>query len=306
MSEVGKHRSLRAPVSAALAALLAACSGEDTGPNAEPAAVSCLEDIAGYAEGGPFEYEMQSVGAVKFWVPNVPPGCKVPVVHFANGTTARCTSYGAALERLASHGFLAACYEDPRTGAGAYGLTAFDTAFEMFPDLADKKLGSTGHSQGGQAALVTVQLAEDKYGDAMKYAGLAMQPSSGYGTQPSGQTWQEAYAKIKSPVFMFSGDSARGFVNATLGGMDVGDGLVAVRWVDEGFDALGENVEAYHWIAVGATHIPPPIEPEQEISVAWFRWKLLGDQAACEYFKNMPSGGKWTVRAEQNTTSCEL
>jgi len=75
----------------------------------------------------------------------------------------------------------------------------------MYPDLADNKLGSTGHSQGGQAAFTVLQLAEAKWGDKMIYAGLAMEPASGFGAQPTGGTWQEVYAKIKSPMFMFSG-----------------------------------------------------------------------------------------------------
>ena len=39
----------------------------------------------------------------------------------------------------------------------------------------------------------------------MIYAGLAMEPASGFGTQPTGGTWQSIYGKIKSPMFMFSG-----------------------------------------------------------------------------------------------------
>src|SRR5262249_2352998 len=161
-------------------------------------------------------------------VPMVPSGCKVPIVHLANGTTAHCNNYQQSLERLATHGFLAACYEDTDTGAGEFGITAFETAMQMFPDLVDAKLGSTRHSQGGQAALVTVQLAEAKWGDKMIYAGLAMEPASGFGEQPSGETWQQSYGKIKSPVFMFSGDSSTGVAGSSLAGSGTGDGLVAI------------------------------------------------------------------------------
>src|SRR5262249_44142068 len=172
-------------------------------------------------------------------------------------------------------------------------------------DLADNKLGSTGHSQGGQAALVSLQLAEAKYGNKMIYAGLAMEPASGFGDQPSGETWQQSYAKITSPVFMFSGDSGTGVANSSLAGSGPGDGLVAITWVQEGFDALSKTVEAYHWTAVGGTHIPTPVGPEQQVSIPWFRWKLHADKPACEFFKKMPTGGKWTVRKEQNAKPCE-
>jgi len=267
---------------------------------------NCLDGITNYESAGPFKYDTKTSGAVKIWAPKVPSGCKVPIVHLANGTTANCANYQGALERLASHGFLTVCYENTNTGAGAYGITAFETAMKLYPDIADgDKLGSTGHSQGGQAALVTLQLAEAKWGSDKTYAGLAMEPASGFGTQPTGQTWQQSYAKIKSPVFMFSGDSATGFANSSLAGMSKGDGLVAITWVDQGYNALNKSVEAYHWTSIGATHIPTPVGPEQQISIPWFRWKLLGDKAACEFFKKMPSGGKWKVQKEQNAKGCD-
>ena len=285
---------------------ISACAGQSATPPSEPpAAKSCLAGITSYAEAGPFAYEMQTAGMLELWVPTVPAGCKVPVVHLANGTMGTCGNYQGILQRLASHGFLALCYEDPNTGAGGFGLTAFETALEMFPNLADKKLGSIGHSQGGQAALISLELAEEKFGDAMIYAAVAMEPASGYGAQPVGQTWQEVYAKIQSPVFMFSGNASTGYVNAGLLSKDVGDGLVAVRWVEEAYAALSDDVEAYHWIAVGAPHVPPPIAYTQRISIPWFRWKLLGDKAACEFFKSMPRESQWLVKAEQNAAPCE-
>jgi len=140
-------------------------------------------------------YTAKTSGSIKMWVPTVPAGCKIPMVHLANGTTAVCADYQDDLNRLASHGFLALCYEDPNTGAGTQGIQAFDAAISMFPDLVDTKIGSTGHSQGGQAAFVVLQLAEAKYGTKYTYAGLAMEPASGFGTQPAGETWQQSYGK---------------------------------------------------------------------------------------------------------------
>lgn len=287
---------------------MAGCAADSAPPSYQgtpPAAVSCLDGITDYFDPGPFTYDMQAAGMVKFWVPAVPAGCKVPVIHLANGTTGTCGNYQPALQRLASHGFLAACYEDPNTGAGAFGLTAFDTALEKFPDLADRKLGSTGHSQGGQAALITQQLAEAKFGDTATYAALAMEPASGYGVQPQGQTWQEAYAKIRSPVFMFSGNAGAGYVDSTLSSMDEGDGIVSIRWVQQAFDTLSDDVEAYHWTAVGAAHVPPPVVQEERISIPWFRWKLLGDKTACEFFKTKPRESQWLIQSEQNAEPCD-
>jgi len=227
------------------------------------------------------------------WVPQMPAGCRIPMVHLANGTTATCSAYQGDLNRLASHGFLTLCYENTNTGAGTQGIQAYDAAIAMFPDLVDKKIGSTGHSQGGQAAFTVLQLAEAKY-TGYTFAGLAMEPASGFGTQPSGGTWQQVYAKIKSPMFMFSGTA---------------DMLVSAAWVGQAYSAMNPKNEVYWWSATGATHIPTPEVPEQQVSIPWFRWKLLGDKAACTFFKAMPGNAMitpgWTKVMSENEAPCQ-
>ena len=252
----------------------------------------CLDGLTGYDKDGPFKFKAENSGAINFWVPMVPAGCKVPVIHLANGTGASCASYGPALERMASWGFLTTCYEDPNTGAGDQGVMAIDTAFKNYPDLADMKIGSTGHSQGGQASFTVLSLAEAKWGDKAIYAGLAMEPASGFGSQPIGTSWQALYAAIKSPMFMFSGVGT--------------DGLVSQGWVQQAFDALDPKEEAYFWAKNGATHIPVPNGEEQEISIPWFRWKLLGDNDACKYFKAIPmTNTAWVVADTKNEVPCK-
>jgi hypothetical protein len=254
---------------------------------------ACLDGITNYGEEGPFTFKPQTEGSVKMWIPDVPAGCKVPVIHLANGTGASCGSYGPALERMASHGFLATCYENPNTGAGDQGVEALDTALTMFPDLAAHALGSTGHSQGGQASYVVLQKAEAKWGvnqGDFIYAGLAMEPASGFGSQPE-RPWAQIYGDIKSPMFMFSAVGS--------------DGLVSQGWVMDAFNAMDPATEAYFWAAEGATHIPVPNGEEQEISIPWFRWKLLGDNAACKYFKAIPMTiPKWQEVASNSPKDC--
>ena len=253
---------------------------------------AALDGITNYGMDGPFMVKPAVMGSVNFWVPSVPAGCKVPVIHLSNGTGATCSAYQPALNRMATHGFLATCYENPNTGAGAFGLQALEAALMAYPDLADMKFGSTGHSQGGQAAFTCLQLAEAKYGSMMIYAGLAMEPASGFGVQPTGGTWQMIYAEIKSPMFMFSG----------LGT----DGLVSQAWVQQAYDATSKSEEAYFWTASGATHIPVPNGEEEEISIPWFRWKLLGDSKACQFFKNIPkTDTKWAQVASKNEAPCQ-
>jgi hypothetical protein len=266
--------------------------GRDAGKDgaadgATPAVSSCLDDITDYEDAGPFAFETKSAGAVKFWIPVVPDGCKVPVVHFANGTGATCDNYAAILERLASHGFLATCYEDTNTSAGTQCITAVETAFMMFPDLADKKVGSLAH--GGAAAFTCVQLAEEKWGRSMIYTGFAMQPESGSG---AGSDWMATYAKITSPMLMVS----------ALGT----DGLVSQSWVQQAFDALDDSDEAYFWTVNGLKFIPVPTGEANQVSIPWLRWKLLGDQKACAFFDALPmTDTKWALAASQNAQPCK-
>ncbi|MBN1609843.1 MAG: alpha/beta hydrolase [Polyangiaceae bacterium] len=255
------------------------------------ASPSCLDGITDYASNGPFSYSTKSSGKVNMWIPKVPSGCKVPMVHYSNGTGASCSYYALSLVRLASHGFLSLCYEDTNTGAGTFGIEAFKTALAQYPDVADYRFGSIGHSQGGMASLVSAQYAESEWGDEGMYAALAVEPASGFGDNPA-ESWQTVYGRIKSPVFMFSG----------LGT----DTLVSQSWVQQAFDALSSSVEAYFWAKRGANHLTTVNEDANEVSISWFRWKLLGDQKACQYFKAIPAtSGAWTVVDEQNDIACK-
>ena len=227
------------------------------------------------------------ITCLAIWVPMVPAGCKVPIVHLANGTGATCGTYGTVLTRLASHGFFATCYENPNTGQGTQCVMALETSMMMYPDLIDKRIGSTGHSQGGGASFTCLQRAEAKWGDSYVYAGLAMQPASGFGDSPA--NWASMYGMIKSPMFMFNGTA---------------DILVSAGWVRQAFNAMSDSNETYWWTAIGSTHIPVPNTETAQVAVPWFRWKLLGDKAACEAFKKLPDGAYWDVSMERNAKMC--
>jgi hypothetical protein len=247
----------------------------------------CMSGITNYTTSGPFSYTTRTVGQVKFWVPSVPAGCKVPITHLANGTGASCSTYRSILQHMASHGFLTTCYESTATGQGTQCLQAIETALSQYPDLADHKVGSTGHSQGGGGAIMCVYRTEQAHGNAIRIVGHAMEPAHGYGDSPS--NWATLYGQIQSPIFMFNGSS---------------DSLVSASWVRRGYNALSGSVEAYWYEAVGAAHIPVPTRWTQESTVPWFRWKLLGDRQACEYFKNMPNTSSWRYMASKNETDC--
>ena len=64
------------------------------------------------------------------------------------------------------------------------------------------------------------------------------------------------------------------------------------------------DTEKYWYEATGAAHIPVPTKWTNESTVVFFRWKLLGDKAACEYFKKMPDGPDWAPKMVKNAKDC--
>ena len=198
-------------------------------------------------------------------------------------------SYVGVREHLASHGFLTTCYENGNTGDGMQCLAALEAVFDRFQDRTSRRVGSLGQSTGGQGALYCVHHARAAWGtDSTLFALYTMAAESGFGAGGD-LAWMDVYAATTSPVL-------------TINGSD--DGLVSPGWVGQGFDALGDQTEAYWYEAVGAPHIPIPVRWMNESSVAWLRWQLLGDAKACEYFKAMPDSDDWNLKGAQNETGC--
>jgi hypothetical protein len=265
----------------------AGTAGADAGSGGSDAPVNdaCLDGITDYANPGPFEFTAETSGQVKLWVPKVPAGCQVPIVHFANGTGASCSNYQATLEHLASHGFLATCFENTATGQGTQCVTAVDTALMEHPELASMRVGSGGHQTGGGSALLCVAHLQEKWGSAMRVVGHGSEPD----LAGIAAGWPETYAKIASPIFIFNGSE---------------DQLVSENATREHILALPAGLEAYWYEAIGAPHIPVPARWMSESMVAWFRWKLVDDAAACEYFHAMPDTADWDLQEQRNPSGC--
>ena len=85
--------------------------------------------------------------------------------------------------------------------------------------------------------------------------------------------------------------------------------LVSASRVGQAYSAMPTTNEVYWWSATGATHIPVPNVPEEQVSIPWFRWKLLGDKAACTFFKAIPGNSAinpgWTKTMSENEKPCQ-
>ena len=262
-------------------------AGPTTTTTAPPS--SCLPPVSNYTTRGSFSFTTDTSGSTKMWIPQgVPTGCRVPIVHFANGTGASCSTYAATLQHFASHGFVGACYESTQTGQGTQAITAIEAVTARYPNLVSTSYGFTGHSQGGGGAILGVYRAEQRWGTARTYSGFGVEPAHGYGDSPS--NWATLYGQITSPISMFNGSQ---------------DGLVSASWVGDGYNALSPSLEKAWYEAVGASHTSPiPNSYASEMGLAWFRWQLLNDSAACQYFKNMPASSRWNLPQAHNLSAC--
>lgn len=273
-------------------------AGNDAGHDArvpEPLGESCLQELStDFTERGPFDFtateweKENDIGRIKAWIPGVPEGCHVPMVHFANGTGAPCSTYRSTLEQLASFGFLALCFDDTNTGEGTQCIDAVEMAASKLPDLISGKVGFAGHDTGGMAAFMCLYRAEEDGNAPPLLAGYAFTPAHGSGGSGD-PPWTEAYGAVDAPVLMISTEG----------------GLVSEEWVGDAFEYVPATTELYQYKAVGVPDIPIAFEPMNEAIVPWFRWKLLGDRAACEYFKAMPDTETWNLVDAANAADCE-
>lgn len=265
----------------------------------QPAATpGCLVDTGDARQRGPFKLKTEAVHEpigvdetyvrMQVWLPELPAGCKAPVVHFARGTGATCSSYVPILEHLASHGFLVTCHDAGPTGDGARCLSALELTYQKYGALADDKIASMGHAEGGAGAYACLQRAEEKWQTSKRYVGLAMFPDSGLGGD---EGWMQRYAKIRSPVFQFHGTEGA---------------IIHENTVQRAFEALDDATEAYWYEAQGASDITVATRWTQESALAFFRWQLLGDAAACQYFKALPAGADWDTHRTQAERACPV
>ncbi|MBQ49364.1 MAG: hypothetical protein CMP10_18440 [Zetaproteobacteria bacterium] len=235
---------------------------------------NCLKTASyDFTVSGPYQVATGRVGMVNTYTPtNLPSGCKAPVIHFNNGTGATCGFYTSINTHLASHGFVVGCYESTETGSGDECVAAINTLMSQFSAIADRtKIGTTGHSQGGAAAITCLYQGESRWPNSQLTA-HAIQPAHGMNRDG----WQSEYPQINSPIFMFSGSD---------------DTVVSDEWVAWGFNQL--NTTTYWYQANGATHFNPHNWAKSS-GVAWFRWQLLGDAKAGSTLQSYLNSQYWS------------
>jgi hypothetical protein len=165
-------------------------------------------------------------------------------------------------QHLVSWGFIVACTESNLTGSGNECIEGLDAVYKLYPQLADNKIASMGHSQGGGGAITCTYLAEQKWGSAMKVIGFAIAPSytQGYGG---------VYPLLKAHQFILSGSLDTAATDATI---RAGYDLLKTETV--WFQAIGMNHDSFH-------------EQAKVNAAAYFRWKLVDDYKGQQYMLDL-------------------
>jgi hypothetical protein len=214
-----------------------------------------------------------------------PNGCLNPIVVWGNGTLNSPSSYDALFQHFASQGFVIIAADTSNAGSGMEMLaclkyivaqnTTSGSAFEG--KLDTNHIASSGYSQGGAGCLAAGE-------DPSFTTVLAVSP---YVVIPLGSYDPTMYAaKQTHPLFMISG-SADSVATPNNNQQPIFmQAPVPIFW--------GTHAGSTHFEVLGAggAYAGP--------MTAWFRWKLMGDPAAKDWFEKpackMCSMSDWMIQ----------
>jgi len=239
-------------------------------PEPKPEIKTCVDTKLDPTKPGPYKIKTTKLGKVTIIEPVTDGKCKKVISHYSNGTGAMCLFYLEVNRHLASHGYMATCYESPETGSGEPCLKAY-RAVKDRPDVLKDHLLSIGHSQGGNASVHCQYKMQSRYPEVKVVSA---------GSQPAwGMNWSR-YAtdipKIGSPIAVFSGDA---------------DTIVPHSWVQRGVRRMkGEHY--YYQCKPRCNHMNSR-RWHKSFALAFSNGWLLDDDDAKAVFKDFPAGGNW-------------
>lgn len=211
-------------------------------------------------------------------------GCLNPVIVWGNGTFNTPTNYTALFNHFATHGFIVAAADTSNSGSGKEMLaclqymidqnTASGSPYQGHIDTAH--IASSGYSQGGAGCL--------EAGIDPRFAVTA--PVSPYIVIALGGYDTTSVMKQVHPMFMISGDADTVATPSTNQQPIFDMAPVPIVW--------GTHAGSTHFEVLnnGGAYAGP--------LTAWFRYKLMGDDSAGNWFKKTPctlcSTTGWTVQ----------
>ena len=214
-------------------------------------------------------------------------GRRHPVIVWGNGTFNTPSNYTALFNHFASQGFIVAAADTSNAGSGKEMITCLEyvlaqnaaagSPFEGHVDV--DHLASSGYSQGGAGSLM---------------AGLDPRFTVTAGVSPYvvlslGGFDSASIAKQTHPMFMISGSADTVAVPAQNQATIYSTAKVPIVWATH---AGSSHLEVLN--AGGGAYSGP--------LTAWFRYKLMGDASAGQWFETPPctlcTAPGWTVQSK--------
>jgi hypothetical protein len=211
-------------------------------------------------------------------------GCLNPVIVWGNGTLTTPSDYTALFNHFATQGFIVAAADTSNAGSGmemlaclSYVLSQNTTAGSPLEGHIDvNHIASSGYSQGGAGCLAAGE-------DPRFTTVLAVSP---YIVIALGNYDPSTYAAAQThPLFMISGSADTVATPSTNQQPIFNSAPVPIFW------ATHAGSTHFEVLNNGGAYAGP--------MTAWFRWKLMGDPDAEQWFENPPcdlcNASGWTV-----------
>jgi Chlorophyllase len=211
-------------------------------------------------------------------------GRRHPVIVWGNGTTNTPANYTALFNHFASHGFIVAAANTSNAGSGKEMIACLDYAiaqntaagspYEGHVDV--DHIASSGYSQGGAGCLQAG--IDPRFTVTAPVAPFIVFSLGGYDPTSVG--------KQTHPMFLLSGSSDTVAVPASNQDPIFKQATVPIVW--------GTHAGSTHFEVLGAggAYAAP--------LTAWFRYKLMGDASAGQWFEKTPctlcTTAGWTVQ----------
>jgi hypothetical protein len=212
-------------------------------------------------------------------------GCLNPVIIWGNGTFNTPTNYTDLFNHFASQGFIVVAADTSNAGSGmemlsclSYILAQNTTSGSPFEGHIDTNhIASSGYSQGGAGCLAAGE-------DPRFTTVLAVSP---YIVLALGSYDPSTYAAAQThPLLMISGSADTVATPSTNQQPIFMTAPVPIFW------ATHAGSTHFEVLSNGGAYAGP--------MTAWFRWKLMGDSAAKDWFETPPcdlcSASGWTVQ----------
>jgi dienelactone hydrolase len=260
--------------------------GDDAPTSASPS--NCFPAVSDFTAAGTFTPTSGDVTSVSCTIfrPTVlgANGCLNPVIVWGNGTFNTPSSYTDLFNHFASQGFIVAAADTSNSGSGKEMLaclqymidqnTAAGSPYQGHVDV--NHIASSGYSQGGAGCL--------EAGIDPRFTAIAA--VSPYIVIPLGGYDTTSVMKQVHPIFMISGDADTVAVPSNNQEPIFMQAPVPIFW------ATHAGSTHFEVLSNGGAYAGP--------LTAWFRYKLMGDPSARDWFEKPPctlcSATGWTVQ----------